>query len=171
MKRSICMKICQKDGIRHVRRRCGCKLLHQRRSPPATKQCLNILDNAAKYGGDGKQIDTDLKRDGNIVVSVRDYGQGIPSDAFVKRNSTAGHPSSAAANGLCRDRVKSFPHGGTLDIASEVGRNDASPVTMPSAGSEEALGITGAIPKASETPFTEGNIRDNAKENATIGGQ
>ena len=40
---------------------------------------LNILDNAAKYGGDGKQIDIDLKRDGgNIVASVRDYGQGIP---------------------------------------------------------------------------------------------
>ena len=40
---------------------------------------LNILDNAAKYGGDGKRIDIRLVRDGgNLVATVRDYGQGIP---------------------------------------------------------------------------------------------
>ena len=47
-------------------------------------------------------------------------------------------------------------HGGTLDIASEVGKGTTVTVTMPSAKSEEALGITGAISKAPETPFTEG---------------
>ena len=40
---------------------------------------LNILDNAAKYGGDGKRIDIRLVRDGGkLVATVRDYGQGIP---------------------------------------------------------------------------------------------
>ena len=47
-------------------------------------------------------------------------------------------------------------HGGTLDIASEVGKGTTVTVTLPSAKSEEALGITGAISKAPETPFTEG---------------
>ena len=40
---------------------------------------LNILDNAAKYGADGKKIDITLRRDGGSSVAVvRDYGQGIP---------------------------------------------------------------------------------------------
>ena len=40
---------------------------------------LNILDNAAKYGADGKRIDITLGRDGGkLVATVRDYGQGIP---------------------------------------------------------------------------------------------
>ena len=47
-------------------------------------------------------------------------------------------------------------HGGTLDIASEVGKGTTVTVTLPSAKSEGALGITGAISKAPETPFTEG---------------
>ena len=47
-------------------------------------------------------------------------------------------------------------HGGTLEIASEVGRGTIVTVVLPSAKSEQALGITGAIPKVSDPPFTEG---------------
>ena len=121
---------------------------------------LNILDNAAKYGGDGKQIDIDLKRDGgNIVVSVRDYGQGIPEAElpFVKEKFYKGSSKQRGSGiGLAVTEEIVSMHGGTLDIASEVGKGTTVTVTMPSAKSEEALGITGAIPKASETPFTEG---------------
>ena len=121
---------------------------------------LNILDNAAKYGGDGKQIDIDLKRDGgNIVASVRDYGQGIPEAElpFVKEKFYKGSSKQRGSGiGLAVTEEIVSMHGGTLDIASEVGKGTTVTVTMPSAKSEEALGITGAIPKASETPFTEG---------------
>ena len=121
---------------------------------------LNILDNAAKYGGDGKQIDIDLKRDGgNIVASVRDYGQGIPEAElpFVKEKFYKGSSKQRGSGiGLAVTEEIVSMHGGTLDIASEVGKGTTVTVTMPSAKSEEALGITGAISKASETPFTEG---------------
>ena len=121
---------------------------------------LNILDNAAKYGGDGKQIDIDLKRDGgNIVASVRDYGQGIPEAElpFVKEKFYKGSSKQRGSGiGLAVTEEIVSMHGGTLDIASEVGKGTTVTVTMPSAKSEEALGITGAISKAPETPFTEG---------------
>ena len=115
---------------------------------------------AAKYGGDGKQIDIDLKRDGgNIVASVRDYGQGIPEAElpFVKEKFYKGSSKQRGSGiGLAVTEEIVSMHGGTLDIASEVGKGTTVTVTLPSAKSEEALGITGAIPKASETPFTEG---------------
>ena len=120
---------------------------------------LNILDNAAKYGGDGKQIDIDLKRDGgNIVASVRDYGQGIPEAElpFVKKFYKGSSKQRGSGIGLAVTEEIVSMHGGTLDIASEIGKGTTVTVTLPSAKSEEALGITGAIPKASETPFTEG---------------
>ena len=47
---------------------------------------LNILDNAAKYGGDGKRID---------IRTVRVFPKR--SCRSSRRNSTRGHPSSAAA--------------------------------------------------------------------------
>ena len=44
-------------------------------------------------------------------------------------------------------------HGGTLDIASTLGAGTTVTVTLPAAEAEEALGITGAIPKIPDTPF------------------
>ena len=45
-------------------------------------------------------------------------------------------------------------HGGTLDIASTLGAGTTVTITLPAAEAEEALGITGAIPKVPETPYT-----------------
>lgn len=73
---------------------------------------LNILDNAAKYGGDGKQIDIDLKRNGgNIVASVRDYGQGIPEAElpFVKEKFYKGSSKQrGSGHRPCRDGGNRF---------------------------------------------------------------
>ena len=42
---------------------------------------LNILDNAAKHGGDGKRIDAAISaEDGEVVFRIRDYGPGIPEE-------------------------------------------------------------------------------------------
>ena len=42
---------------------------------------LNILDNAAKHGGAGKRIETDMHfEDDQVVVRIRDFGPGIPED-------------------------------------------------------------------------------------------
>ena len=118
---------------------------------------LNILDNAAKYGADGKKIDITLRRDGGkIVASVRYYGQGIPEAElpFVKEKFYKGSSKQRGSGiGLAvTDEIVTL-HGGTLDIASTLGAGTTVTVTLPAAEAEEALGITGAIPKIPDTPF------------------
>lgn len=42
---------------------------------------LNILDNAAKYGRDGKKIVVSIgQSEGYINISIRDFGPGVPED-------------------------------------------------------------------------------------------
>ena len=63
----------------------------------------NLLDNAAKHGGSGKRIDTAIRREGDAaVITIRDYGPGIPEDElphvkykFYKGSSKARGPGSA----------------------------------------------------------------------------
>ena len=117
---------------------------------------LNILDNAAKYGGDGKRIDIRLVRDGgNLVATVRDYGQGIPEAElpFVKEKFYKGSSKQRGSGiGLAVTEEIVVLHGGTLDIASAVGEGTTVTVTLPSAKAEEALGITGAPSRTEEEP-------------------
>jgi signal transduction histidine kinase len=47
---------------------------------------LNILDNAAKHGGEGKRIEASMRLEGEqVVVRIRDYGPGIPDDELPHR--------------------------------------------------------------------------------------
>ena len=42
---------------------------------------LNILDNAAKHGGEGRTIDASITSTGKeVIIAIRDYGPGIPED-------------------------------------------------------------------------------------------
>ena len=42
---------------------------------------LNVLDNAAKHGGEGKAIEASIGYEKKyVVVRIRDYGHGIPED-------------------------------------------------------------------------------------------
>ena len=46
---------------------------------------LNILDNAAKHGGEGKRIDASIAHEGSfVVIRMRDYGPGIPEEELPK---------------------------------------------------------------------------------------
>lgn len=50
--------------------------------PERLKQVfLNLLDNAATHGGAGGKIDVDISEEKEkVIISVRDYGRGIPED-------------------------------------------------------------------------------------------
>ncbi len=79
---------------------------------------LNIMDNAAKHGGDGKRIEASMKMDGDdVVVCIRDFGPGIPEDEIplVKKKFYKGS-SKARGSGIglavC-DEIVSM-HGGEL---------------------------------------------------------
>ncbi len=81
---------------------------------------LNILDNAAKHGGEGKRIDAAMTYEsGCVVVRIRDYGAGIPEDELplVKKKFYKGS-SKARGSGIglavCDEIVQM--HGGTLTL-------------------------------------------------------
>jgi len=121
---------------------------------------LNILDNAAKYGGEGGKIDINLSRgEKNIVVAVRDYGAGIPEAElpFVKEKFYKGSSKQRGSGiGLAvSDEIVGL-HGGSLNIESSVGEGTVVTVSIPAADAEEDRGITGGTPKATELYTTEG---------------
>ncbi len=96
---------------------------------------LNILDNAAKHGGEGKRIDAAMTfENGLVVVRIRDYGCGIPEDelTLVKKKFYKG---SAKARGsgiglaVCDEIVQM--HGGTLTLQNADGGGTLVTVTLP----------------------------------------
>ena len=80
----------------------------------------NLLDNAAKHGGSGKRIETAIfPEGGEIVITIRDYGPGIPPEElpnvkykFYKGSSTA--RGSGIGLAVCEEIVTR--HKGTLTI-------------------------------------------------------
>ena len=89
--------------------------------PERMKQVfLNILDNAAKYGGEGGRIVCAMHaNDEEVVVTIRDFGPGIPEEELplVKKKFYKGS-SKARGSGIglavCEEIVTM--HGGILDI-------------------------------------------------------
>ena len=96
---------------------------------------LNILDNAAKHGGEGKKIDASISREGDfVVVRIRDYGPGIPEDEIplVKKKFYKGS-SKARGTGIglavCDEIVDM--HGGTLTLENAPGGGTVVTVRLP----------------------------------------
>jgi len=97
---------------------------------------LNILDNAAKHGGQGKRIEAQMTWENNaVVVRIRDYGPGIPEDEIplVKKKFYKGS-SSVRGTGIglavCDEIVEM--HGGTLTLENAPGGGTLVTVRLPS---------------------------------------
>ena len=96
---------------------------------------INLIDNAAKHGGEGKRIDVTLRREEEtFVFSVRDYGPGIPADELphVKYKFYKGS-SKARGNGIglaVTDEIVHL-HGGDLILQSVVGEGTEAIVRLP----------------------------------------
>ena len=95
----------------------------------------NVLDNAAKHGGAGKRIDTAVRGDAqNIVITVRDYGAGIPEGElpFVKQKFYKGS-SKARGSGIglavCEEIIRR--HEGTFEIGNAEGGGCVVTITLP----------------------------------------
>ena len=98
---------------------------------------LNILNNAAKHGGDGKRIEASMAYENDsVVVRIRDYGHGIPVDELplVKQKFYKGS-SKARGTGIglaISDEIVQM-HGGTLTLENAPGGGTLVTVTLPSA--------------------------------------
>ena len=97
----------------------------------------NVLDNAAKHGGGGRRIDAAVTGDeSRIVITVRDYGPGIPEAElpFVKQKFYKGS-SKARGSGIglavCDEIIRL--HEGTFEIDNAEGGGCVVTITLPAA--------------------------------------
>ena len=96
---------------------------------------LNLLDNAVKHAGDGKRVRVEAYAQAQtLVVSVRDWGPGIPSDELphVKERFYKGS-SKARGSGIglaIADEIMKL-HGGRLEINSVVGEGTVATMVLP----------------------------------------
>ncbi len=96
---------------------------------------LNILDNAAKHGGQGQRITASISyEDGFVVIRIRDFGPGIPEDElphvkmkFYKGSSTA--RGSGIGLAVCEEIVTM--HGGSLTLENADGGGTLVTVRIP----------------------------------------
>ena len=101
----------------------------------------NLMDNAAKHGGSGKRIDASIRREEDAaVITIRDYGPGVPADElphlktkFYKGSSKA--RGSGIGLAVCDEIVTR--HGGELELGNAVGGGFVVTIRLPMSGSPE----------------------------------
>ena len=105
--------------------------------PERLKQVfLNLLDNAMKHGGEGEKIDVALKEDnGRVVITVRDYGPGIPKGELphVKEKFYKGSSKNRGTGiglAVCDEIVTRHKGSLNIDNASE-GRGCVVTINLP----------------------------------------
>ena len=104
--------------------------------PERLKQVfLNLLDNAAKHGGDGGKVDITLAlRKDNVIIRIRDYGKGIPAGElpFVKNRFYKGSSKNRGSGiglAVCDEIISR--HGGRLSIANAEGGGCIAEICLP----------------------------------------
>ena len=97
---------------------------------------LNILDNAAKHGKEGRRIDASIThKNSNVVIRIRDYGPGISEDELplVKKKFYKGS-SKARGSGIglavCDEII--LKHRGSLTLENAKGGGTLVTIRLPS---------------------------------------
>lgn len=108
----------------------------------------NLIMNAVEYSRENGKIIVVLSRynDGNLLISVKDNGEGIPHDKietifdrFVQLNT--GTTKTHQGHGLGLSVVKSLVEfmGGNIEVASKIGEGSNFVVSIPESHSHESL--------------------------------
>ncbi len=104
-----------------------------------TLAVLNLIDNAIKYAPDGKKILVKLARVGDrLVLSVRDWGQGIDPeehakifDRFYRARAIRLKPIRGSGIGLALVQHIARAHRGEITVESEVGKGSTFSLWVP----------------------------------------
>jgi len=123
---------------------------------------LNLVDNAIKYGREGKDggaIEVRVVRMGrDLALQVKDNGPGIRPEEqrkvferFYRARQTRGRPIRGSGIGLALVRHIAEAHGGRVTLESEVGKGCTFTVTVPVELPQEASGEVGRNREGTET--------------------
>jgi len=104
----------------------------------------NLLDNAIKYSGDGREIHVTVTReDGFAVVAVTDHGIGISLDEqkriferFHRISTGLRHDVRGSGLGLAIVKHIVEAHGGSVAVESEPGKGSTFSIRLPLARGE-----------------------------------
>ena len=108
----------------------------------------NLLNNAAKYTGEGGKITLTVMRDGSdAVIEVRDTGIGISPDVlphvfdlFIQADRSLAHSQGGLGLGLTLVRQLVEIHGGTVTAASAgIGKGSSFTVRLPALSMESSI--------------------------------
>ena len=104
--------------------------------PERLKQVfLNLLDNAAKHGGDGGVVDAKLSfYKSYVTIEIRDYGHGIPANELphVKERFYKGSSKNRGSGiglAVCNEIITR--HGGILNISNAEGGGCLAQIKLP----------------------------------------
>ena len=108
--------------------------------PDAIRQALfNLLDNAVKYSGDGREVRLRIERQADwAVVTVRDWGIGISKpqqqkifERFHRVGTGLVHDVKGSGLGLSIVRHVVEAHGGEIVVESEPGAGSTFTIRLP----------------------------------------
>jgi signal transduction histidine kinase len=120
---------------------------------------VNLLDNAAKYSGDSKEIDVRVaKKDEFITISITDKGIGIPPqeqekifEKFYRVSTGLVHDVKGSGLGLSIVKHIVEAHQGKVTVRSKQGQGTTFAIYLP------IRWVTGEI-----TPILDSGIQDSA---------
>ena len=102
----------------------------------------NLVDNAIRYTAAGGSVDVDVGADGDsAVLRVRDTGMGIPQrdlprvfERFYRVDRARSRETGGTGLGLAIVKHVAENHGGSVSVASELGRGTTFTVRLPKEG-------------------------------------
>ena len=126
----------RREGIELIYQECEEEVLPISGDPERLRQVFcNLLDNAAKHGGEGKRIDVFIRKEPqDAVITIRDYGPGIPAEElpFITKKFYKGS-SKARGSGIglavCEEIITR--HEGRLDIGNADGGGCVVTIRLP----------------------------------------
>ena len=101
---------------------------------------FNILDNAVKYGAQGKylRVATGTRQKGGAWIAVEDHGKGVPREyqekvfeTFFRVQSQTEGGASGSGLGLAIARHIMEAHGGTIELKSAPGAGSTFTLVFP----------------------------------------